>query len=254
VQQSTACLHFAWRTTSLRVCGRAARRSCLRSGGGRQAGATVLSCLVWRCKLNARQVCSASKCVRRSHCAARRRSLSVWRSSRLSSHSDNRHDKPVLSVSCLAWRCELATSRHVAQCLLLKVDAGTTAVVGPTTCTRGRRTCWRRDAWRPPAAHWPPTASTSATRRRSSWRCTAPEYTACTRSTMSHRSPQPSVLLLRPRKRSIVMCARARARARVCVCVCVFLDPRSCLQNFTSDFHRFCACYLRPWLGSPLTA
>jgi len=158
-----------------------------------------VSYLVWRCELNARQVCSASECVRRSHCAARRRSLSVWRSSRLSSHSDNRHDKPVLSVSCLAWRCELATSRHVAQCLLLKVAAGTTAVVGPTTCTRGRRTCWRRDAWRPPAAHWPPTASTSATRRRSSWRCTAPEYTACTRSTTSHRSPQPSVLLLRPR-------------------------------------------------------
>ena len=49
-------------------------------------------------------------------------------------------------------------------------------------------------------------------------------------------------------KRSIVVCVS------VCVCVCVFVDPRSCLQNFTSDFHRFCACYLRPWLGSPLTA
>ena len=52
MQQSTACLHFAWRTTSLRVGGRAARRSYLpglrRGGGGRQAGATVLSCLVWR--------------------------------------------------------------------------------------------------------------------------------------------------------------------------------------------------------------
>jgi len=45
MQQSTACLHFAWRTTSLRVGGRAARRSCLpglrRGGGGRQAGATA---------------------------------------------------------------------------------------------------------------------------------------------------------------------------------------------------------------------
>jgi len=46
----------AWRTTSLRVGGRAARRSCLPGlrrggGGGRQAGATVLSCLVWRCEL-----------------------------------------------------------------------------------------------------------------------------------------------------------------------------------------------------------
>jgi len=41
--------------TSLRVGGQAARRSCLpglrRGGGGRQAGATVLSCLVWRCEL-----------------------------------------------------------------------------------------------------------------------------------------------------------------------------------------------------------
>ena len=53
MQQSTACLHFAWRTTSLRVGGRAARRSCLRrGGGGRQAGATVLSCLMWRCELD----------------------------------------------------------------------------------------------------------------------------------------------------------------------------------------------------------
>jgi len=55
MQQSMACLHFAWRTTSLRVGGRAARRSCLpglrRGGGGRQAGAAVLSCLVWRCEL-----------------------------------------------------------------------------------------------------------------------------------------------------------------------------------------------------------
>jgi len=54
--QSAACLHFAWHTASLRVGGRAARRSCLpgvrRGGGGRQAGATVLSCLLWRCELS----------------------------------------------------------------------------------------------------------------------------------------------------------------------------------------------------------
>ena len=52
MRQSTACLHCAWRTTSLRVGGRAARRSCRpglsRGGGGRQAGATVSS---WRCEL-----------------------------------------------------------------------------------------------------------------------------------------------------------------------------------------------------------
>ena len=56
MQQSTVCLYFAWRTTSLRVGGRAARRSCLpglrRGGGGRQAGAAVLSCLVWRYELD----------------------------------------------------------------------------------------------------------------------------------------------------------------------------------------------------------
>jgi len=36
----------------------------------------------------------------------------VWRSSRLSSHRRTRHDKTVLSVSCLVWRCELAF-KHV---------------------------------------------------------------------------------------------------------------------------------------------
>jgi len=55
VQQSTGCLHFAWRTTLLRVGGQAAKRSCLaglrRGGGGRQAGATVFPCLVWRFEL-----------------------------------------------------------------------------------------------------------------------------------------------------------------------------------------------------------
>jgi len=41
-------------TASLRVGGRADRRRCLpglrRGGGGRQAGATVLLCLAWRCE------------------------------------------------------------------------------------------------------------------------------------------------------------------------------------------------------------
>jgi len=54
---------FSRRTTSLRVGGLAAGRSCLpglRRGGGRQAGVTVLSCLVWLCELTAGQVRSAS--------------------------------------------------------------------------------------------------------------------------------------------------------------------------------------------------
>ena len=105
-------LHFAWRTTSLRVGGRAARRSCLpglRRGGGRQAGAAVLSCLVWRCELTAGQVSSASECVRRSHCTARHTTTQnavVVLSGRLSSH---RHTpdttKQKQSCLCRVWRC-----------------------------------------------------------------------------------------------------------------------------------------------------
>ena len=38
----------------------------------------------------------------------RSRNAPVWRSGRLSSHRHTRHDKTVLSVSCLACRCELA--------------------------------------------------------------------------------------------------------------------------------------------------
>ena len=57
-QQYTACLHFAWRRLQRRCVWAvgAARRSCLRrGGGGRQAGATVLSCLAWRCELASRK-------------------------------------------------------------------------------------------------------------------------------------------------------------------------------------------------------
>ena len=113
MQQSTACLHFAWRTTSLRVGGRAARRSCLpglrRGGGGRQAGAAVLSCLMWRCELTAGQVRSASECVQRSHCAARHTPTQTRHRTHLSGdRTDSVHDESVQSVSCWAWPCELA--------------------------------------------------------------------------------------------------------------------------------------------------
>ena len=71
------------------------------------------SCLVWRCELTAGQVRSALECVRRSHCARvthsdkdQTQNAPVWRSSRLSSDRHTRHDKTVLSVSCLAWRCD----------------------------------------------------------------------------------------------------------------------------------------------------
>ena len=62
----------------------------------------------------ARQVRSASECVRRSHRrshgAARHTptlNALVGRSSRLSSHRHTRRDKTVLSASCLMCRCEL---------------------------------------------------------------------------------------------------------------------------------------------------
>jgi len=75
MQQSTACLRSAWSTMSVRVGSQAARYSCLTGlglGGSRQAGVTVLSCLVWQCEL--RQVRSAPECVgRHRHCQCNRR-------------------------------------------------------------------------------------------------------------------------------------------------------------------------------------
>jgi len=99
-------LTFSWRTTSLR--GVAARRSCLpglrRGGGGRQAGATVLSCLVRTDRP------TSAFCVGvRPAVALRRPTYSdtnqtqnapVWLSGRLNSHCHTRHDKTVLSVTC----------------------------------------------------------------------------------------------------------------------------------------------------------
>jgi len=89
MQQSTASLYFTWRTTSLCVGGRAASRSCLpglrSGGGGRQAGTTVLPAPLDTPTHNAL----------------------VGRSGRLNSHHHTRHDKTVLSVSCLVSPCEL---------------------------------------------------------------------------------------------------------------------------------------------------
>ena len=113
MQQSTACLHFAWRTTSLCVVGRAARRSCLpglrRGGGGRQAGATVLSCLVWRCNLSRPDMCV----LRRSASGGRTASPDTLRQTRHRTHlsgcrSDSVHtatpDTTKLSSLCRVWR------------------------------------------------------------------------------------------------------------------------------------------------------
>jgi len=66
-----------------RRCVWAARRSCClpglrRGGGGRQAGATVLSCLVWRCELSVPDRPTGSFCVEvRPAVALRRRHTST---------------------------------------------------------------------------------------------------------------------------------------------------------------------------------
>ena len=62
--------------------------------------------------------------------------------------------------------------------------------------------------------------------------------------------PSYAVCIITPiRERSTAM------SVSVCVCVCVFVCPRSYLRNYTSDLHQnCCACYLWPWLSSPLAA
>jgi len=84
---------------------------------------TVLSvsCLAWRCESSRPDRPSSAFCVGVRPAVAPRRpthsdtdqtqNAPVWRSGRLSSHRHTRHDKTVLSVSCLAWRCELALKR-----------------------------------------------------------------------------------------------------------------------------------------------
>ena len=135
MQQSTACLHFAWHTTSLRVGGRAARRSCLaglrRGGGDRQAGATVLSCLVWR------QVRSASECVRRSHrqCLRRPTHSDAERSCRADPFHTTTPDTTRRSCLCRVRRCKLS-----------RLDRPTSAFyVGDSECVRrSHQQCMRR--------------------------------------------------------------------------------------------------------------
>ena len=78
MRRSTARLHFAWRTTSLRVGGRAASR---RRRSTDKRGSLVLSCLMSPCEL--------SRAV-----------------GRLSSHLHIRQDETVLFVSCPVCRCE----------------------------------------------------------------------------------------------------------------------------------------------------
>ena len=108
-QLTGTCLQFAWRTTSLRVGGRAARRSCLRrGGGGRQAGATVVSCPVRRSEVARRAVCSASCGTRRpvqlrtSSTPFTLTSCSVWRGAAAAVCSRPRHVTASSGLSSLA--------------------------------------------------------------------------------------------------------------------------------------------------------
>jgi len=117
------CLHFCV-SCNVAACGRSGGGvHCLpglrRGGGGRQAGATVFSCLVWLCDLSLPDSPTSAFCVgvrpavalpRPTHSDTdQRQNAPVWRSGRLNNlHRHTRHNKTVLSVSCLAWQCELA--------------------------------------------------------------------------------------------------------------------------------------------------
>jgi len=105
MQQSTASLYFAWRTTSLRVGGLA----------------------FWA--LPARPLRPPNALRRRPDtertCLARGRADSIR----------TRHDKTVLSVSCLAWRCELDNCYWRAQ----TSDFLSATVLSCRECTSHRR-------------------------------------------------------------------------------------------------------------------
>jgi len=60
--------------------------------------------------------CLRHRCDRPTHSDANpTQNAPVWRSGRLNSHRPHtRHDKTVLSVSCLAWQCELGIRKTVS--------------------------------------------------------------------------------------------------------------------------------------------
>ena len=60
--------------------------------------------------------CLRHRCDRPTHSDADpTQNAPVWRSGRLNSHRPHtRHDKTVLSVSCLAWQCELGIRKTVS--------------------------------------------------------------------------------------------------------------------------------------------
>ena len=64
----------------------------------------------------------------------------VWRSSRLSSHRRTRHDKTVPSVSCLAWRCEVAS-----RCIELRTAFGALTLL--VERQEGHPACRKTEWW-----------------------------------------------------------------------------------------------------------
>ena len=99
----TACLYFAWSTTLLRVGGLAARLACI-------AAAAVPA--------RPLQPPNTSD-------ADTTQNAPVWRSGPLSSHH-TRHNKSIVSVSCLAWRCEfhIRVYQHPFDCQYIQNAGG----------------------------------------------------------------------------------------------------------------------------------
>ena len=101
MQQSTACLHFAWRTTSLRVGGRLGVAACLAcvaaAAVDRQARQ---SCRIWCGGVNWTIDINVFR-------LQNIRSVTVLSCRETSAHRRGRHDTDRTVLSGLAWRCEL---------------------------------------------------------------------------------------------------------------------------------------------------
>ena len=158
MRQSTACLHFAWRTTSLRVAdgrlGVAACLACVTAAAvDRQARQ---SCRVWCGGVNwigptARQVRSASECVRRSHrqCLRRPTHSDAERTCRavgltqFAPLHQTRQDGPVSVVSGVPmW-----IGRLPRTCSDFKFSAGDSLELSGIQFTPPKRTRQRQDSF-----------------------------------------------------------------------------------------------------------
>ena len=69
----------------------------------------------------------------------------VWRLGRLNSHRRTRHDKTVLSVSCLAWQCELHNCKLT--CSDFGFSVGDSLELSGIQFTPSRQTRHRQDCF-----------------------------------------------------------------------------------------------------------